>query len=74
MFHADFKGLNRDPFPNVAHGCLLEGMSPALTGRFEPFRLGRGLITRERIEEIETIAALQGIHLAPLYNAEGPIE
>jgi len=71
-FMPDFKGiLNRHPFPDVAHGCLLEGMALALAGRFEPFSQGRGFITRERVEEIETIAALHGIHLAPLFNAEG---
>jgi fatty aldehyde-generating acyl-ACP reductase len=74
-FMPDFKGvLNRHPFPDVAHGCLLEGMVLALARRFEPFSQGRGFITRERVEEIETLAALHGIHLAPLYNAEGPLE
>jgi hypothetical protein len=74
-FMPDFKGvLDRHPFPDVAHGCLLEGMALALARRFEPFTQGRGFITRERVEEIETIAALHGIHLAPLYNAEGPLE
>jgi predicted amino acid dehydrogenase len=74
-FMPDFKGvLNRHPFPDVAHGCLLEGMALALARRFEAFSQGRGLITQERVEEIETIAALHGIHLAPLFNAEGPLE
>ncbi|MGA7109678.1 MAG: hypothetical protein WBV28_15980 [Terracidiphilus sp.] len=73
-FMPDFKGvLNRHPFPDVAHGCLLEGMALALARRFEPFSKGRGFITRERVEEIETLAALHGIHLAPLSNAEGPL-
>jgi predicted amino acid dehydrogenase len=71
----DFKGvLNRHPFPDVVHGCLLEGMALALARRFEPFSQGRGFIMRERVAEIETIAALHGIHLAPLYNAEGTLE
>jgi predicted amino acid dehydrogenase len=74
-FMPDLKGvLNRHPFPDVAHGCLLEGMVLALARRFEPFSHGRGFITRERVEEIETIAALHGIRLAPLFNAEGPLE
>src|ERR1700676_843502 len=74
-FTPDFHGvLNRHPFPDVVHGCLLEGMALALEGRFEPFSQGRGFITQERVEEIETIAARHGIHLAPLYNAEGPLE
>ncbi len=74
-FMPDFKGvLNRHPFPDVAHGCLLEGMVLALARRFEPFSQGRGFITRDRVEEIETLAALHGVHLAPLYNAQGPLE
>ncbi len=66
--------LNRHPFPDVVHGCLLEGIALALEARFEPFSLGRGFITQARVEEIEIIAARHGIHLAPLYNADGPVE
>jgi len=74
-FAPDFHGiLNRHPFPDVVHGCLLEGMALALEGRFEPFSQGRGFITPGRVEEIETIAARHGIYLAPLYNADGPVE
>lgn len=74
-FAPDFDGiLNRHPFPDVVHGCLLEGMALALEGRFEPFSEGRGFITAERVEEMETIAARHGIYLAPLYNAAGAAE
>jgi len=74
-FAPDFHGiLNRHPFPDVVHGCLLEGMALALEGRFEPFSQGRGHITPERVEEMETIATRHGIYLAPLYNADGPVE
>jgi fatty aldehyde-generating acyl-ACP reductase len=74
-FTPDFHGiLNRHPFPDVVHGCLLEGMALALEGRFEPFSQGRGFITPHRVEEMETIAARHGIYLAPLYNADGPVE
>jgi predicted amino acid dehydrogenase len=74
-FAPDFHGiLNRHPFPDVVHGCLLEGMALALEGRFEPFSQGRGSITQARVEEMETIAARHGIYLAPLYNADGPVE
>lgn len=74
-FTPDFAGvLNRHPFPDVAHGCLLEGMALALERRFEPFSQGRGFITPSRVGEIETIAERHGIHLAPLFNADGPIE
>ncbi len=73
-FTPDFQGiLNRHPFPDVVHGCLLEGMTLALEHRFEPFSQGRGFITQKRVEELETIAARHGIYLAPLYNAEGPL-
>ena len=75
MVTPDFHGiLNRYPFPDVAHGCLLEGMALALERRFEPFSQGRGFITPERVEEIETVAARHGIYLAPLYNADGPVQ
>ena len=74
-FTPDFHGiLNRHPLPDVVHGCLLEGMALALDRRFEPFSQGRGFITPESVEEIATIAASHGIHLAPLYNADGPLE
>ena len=74
-FAPDFRGiLNRHPFPDVVHGCLLEGMALALERRFEPFSRGRGAITPARVEEMEAIAAHHGIYLAPLYNADGPIE
>lgn len=74
-FTPDFHGiLNRHPFPDVVHGCLLEGMTLALEGRFEPFSQGRGFVTPHRVEEMETIAARHGIYLAPLYNADGPLE
>jgi fatty aldehyde-generating acyl-ACP reductase len=74
-FAPDFHGiLNRHPFPDVVHGCLLEGMALALEGRFEPFSQGRGFITPERVAEIEAIAGGHGIYLAPLYNADGPLQ
>ena len=74
-FTPDFYGvLNRHPFPDVVHGCLLEGMALALERRFEPFSQGRGFITPQRVAEIEAIAARHGIHLAPLYNTDGPME
>jgi fatty aldehyde-generating acyl-ACP reductase len=73
-FVPDFRGiLNRHPFPDVVHGCLLEGMALALEGRFEAFSEGRGRITPQRVEEMERIAARHGIFLAPLYNADGPV-
>jgi fatty aldehyde-generating acyl-ACP reductase len=73
-FQPDLHGiLNRHPFPDVAHGCLLEGIALTLEGRFEPFSRGRGGITPKAVEEIETIAARHGIYLAPFFNAAGPV-
>ena len=73
-FEPDLHGiLNRHPFPDVAHGCLLEGIALTLEGRFEPFSRGRGAITPKLVEEIETIAARHGIYLAPFFNAGGPV-
>ena len=66
--------LHRHPFPNVAQGCMLEGMVLALEGRFEPFSQGRGFITTERVKEIEVMAARHGIRLAPLYNGQCSLE
>ncbi len=65
--------LNRHPFPNVAHGCLLEGMALALENRFEPFSQGRGFITRDSVAEMERIADRHGILPAPLFNQAGPL-
>jgi fatty aldehyde-generating acyl-ACP reductase len=73
-FDPDLHGiLNRHPFPDVAHGCLLEGIALTLEGRFEPFSRGRGAITPEHVDEIRTIAARHGIYLAPFFNAGGPV-
>jgi fatty aldehyde-generating acyl-ACP reductase len=73
-FDPDLHGiLNRHPFPDVAHGCLLEGIALALEGRFEPFSRGRGAITAKLVDEIEMIAARHGICLAPFFNAGGPL-
>jgi predicted amino acid dehydrogenase len=72
-FEPDLRGiLNHHPFPDVAHGCLLEGIALSLEGRFESFSRGRGAITPALVEEIETIAARHGIALAPFFNADGP--
>ncbi|HEV7485899.1 MAG TPA: hypothetical protein VGQ65_09465 [Thermoanaerobaculia bacterium] len=73
-FDPDLHGiLNHHPFPDVAHGCLLEGIALALEGRFEPFSRGRGAITPKLVDEIERIAARHGIRLAPFFNAGGPL-
>jgi len=60
--------------PNVAHGCLLEGIALALEKRFEPFSQGRGLITPQRVEVMWRIAVKHGIGLPPLFNGDGLVE
>jgi len=73
-FDPDLHGiLNHHPFPDVAHGCLLEGIALTLEGRFESFSRGRGAITPKHVEEIETIASRHGIYLAPFFNGAGPL-
>ena len=73
-FAPDFHGvLNRHPFPNVVHGCLLEGMALALEGRFQPFSKGRGFITRWQVAQIEEIAARTESIWHRFYNAAGPL-
>jgi predicted amino acid dehydrogenase len=70
-FDPDLNGiLNRHPFPNMVHGCLLEGMALALEGRPESFSYGRGRITPQRVDEILSIADRHGIYLAPLIAPE----
>jgi len=59
------------PLPNVAHACLMEGITLAMERRFEPFSQGRGSITPERVDEIWRIADSHGIGLPPLFNGEG---
>ncbi len=74
-FAPDLRGiLNRHPFADVAHGCLLEGIALTLEERFESFSRGRGSITPARVEEMQKIAERHGIDLAPLYNADGLLE
>jgi hypothetical protein len=46
--HPDLNGiLNRHPFLNVAHGCLLEGMA---------LPLGKARLHHERVAEMQQIA------------------
>jgi fatty aldehyde-generating acyl-ACP reductase len=63
--------LYRFPVPDVAHGCILEGAVLAMAGRFEPFSVGRGRITPERVDEMWRLAAAHGVRLAPLFDAAG---
>lgn len=61
----------RFPSAHTAHGCMLEGAVLAIAGRIEPFSIGRGHITPERVDEMSRLSCASGIALAPLFNAEG---
>jgi predicted amino acid dehydrogenase len=66
--------VNRHPFPNVVHGCLLEGIALTLEGRFECFSQGRGAVTPARVGEMAAIASRHGIHLAPFSPLKSPAQ
>ena len=59
------------PVPDVAHGCILEGMVLALAGRYESYSRGRGNITPERVDEMWRLASRCGVALAPLFDGAG---
>jgi len=52
---------------NSMYGCLAEAMVLALEGRFEPFSIGRGNITENKIEEIKSMASRQGIVVSDFF-------
>ena len=52
---------------NGIYGCVSETMALTLEGRFEPYSIGRGNITEEKIEEIKNIAAKHGIVLSDFF-------
>lgn len=66
------RGLTPHPFPNVAHGCVLEGVLLALEKRYEAFSRGRGHITPEKVDEIWGLAQKHGFVLAPFFHGESP--
>ena len=61
----------RFPSGHTGHGCMLEGVVLAITGRFEAFSTGRGRITPARVDEMWRLAGLSGVSLAPLFNSAG---
>ena len=52
---------------NSMYGCLAEAMVLTLEGRFEPFSIGRGNITENKIEEIKSMASKHGITVADFF-------
>lgn len=63
--------ISEFPLPNIANGCMLEGVLLALEGRIEPFSQFRGQISPERIEEIWRMAERHGFALAPFFDGNG---
>jgi fatty aldehyde-generating acyl-ACP reductase len=59
------------PVANAAHGCMLEAAVLAIAGRFEPYSVGRGRISPERVEEMWGLARACGVSLAPLFGGDG---
>ncbi len=55
--------------PGKAYGCMAETIALALEGRFEDYTLGKHL-TRERVEEIGTMAKKHGFRLSGFRSFE----
>jgi fatty aldehyde-generating acyl-ACP reductase len=55
--------------PGKAYACMAETMALALEGRFEDYTLGKHL-TRERVEEISTMAKKHGFRLSGFRSFE----
>ena len=74
-------GLAKLPFPgdiinssiisllpqNSIYGCIAETMVLALEGRFEPYSIGRGNISEEKILEMKTMAESNGIVVSDFF-------
>ncbi len=59
------------PAPYIAHGCIIEAIVLAFEKRFENYSIGKGNITKDKIDEIYSLSVKHGIDIAPFYNAEG---
>ena len=59
------------PYPNIAHGCILEAIVLAFERRHEAFSANRGKITNAKMKEILSLSEKHGIVLAPFYNDKG---
>jgi predicted amino acid dehydrogenase len=68
VFDGGMIELNQEAyFPSVTKGymagCVTEGMILAMEERFEPFSLGRGNITVDKVEEIDALGTKHGFRL-----------
>jgi predicted amino acid dehydrogenase len=52
---------------NSVFGCVAETMALTFEGRFEPFSIGRGNITEERLREMKAIAERHGVVLSDFF-------
>lgn len=66
-FHFDF-GFQA----GKAYACMAETMALALEGRFEDYTLGKE-ISRQRVQEIDAIAAKHGFRLSGFRSFERPV-
>ena len=55
--------------PGKAYACMAETIALALEGRFEDYTLGKD-ISRQRVEEITSIAAKHGFRLSGFHSFE----
>ncbi len=55
------------PSVNSIYGCFAESIILALEKRYEPYSIGRGNITGEKIEEIRALGEKHGFELADFY-------
>lgn len=59
------------PSQHIAHGCALEAVVLAFENKIESYSIGKGNITRKKIEEIYSLSIKHGIEIAPFYNTQG---
>lgn len=55
------------PSPRTLYGCFSEAILLDLEKRYESFSIGRGNITREKVDEIRAIGEKHGFRPAPFY-------
>jgi predicted amino acid dehydrogenase len=64
-FGLDIGYLTRLPEPSLVHGCFAETIVLSMAGRDEPFSIGQGRISSERMAEIRALADEAGVRAAP---------
>lgn len=71
-FYPDYSShFYRYPDSHLAHGCIIEVILLAFEGIMENYSMGKGNITKEKIDEMYSFSVKHGIELAPFYNGNG---